>query len=282
MDDTELKRPPRHERATVERRAPAAVATEAIDVDAAVPCATCGHDVQVLASGALPPALVRVARQQAAGELPVLCVACSDIAEAEADEAEQRALAEEQVARRRAASGIPAMWQPWTWDSMEADEQRRLAVERARQWGSGELRGIVLWGDVGRGKTAIAAAAANDRLRVGAVRWLPVGEMLTDLRMPFDSPEYARAVRQLDPGRRDVALVLDDLDKLKPSEHAVQPIYVAVNAWIEAELPLLVTLNRNLDALADWMPDTFGEALSSRLSGYCKVYEVKGTDRRLG
>lgn len=185
------------------------------------------------------------------------------------------------VASRLASSGMPPMWARQDFADLEHDELRTRALNHAMDWARGALSGLVLWGGVGRGKTAIAAAAARERLEVGRVRWLPVAELLLDLRMPFDSPEYARAVRQLDPGRTGAALVLDDLDKLKPTDHAVQPLYVAVNAWIEAELPLLVTLNRDLDDLGEWLPESFGEAIASRLSGYCATVEVKGEDRRL-
>jgi hypothetical protein len=75
--------------------------------------------------------------------------------------------------------------------------------------------------------------------------------------------------------------VLEDLDKVRPTEYAVQPLYVAINAWIEAELPLLVTCNRDLDDLQEWLPATFAEPIASRLSGYCRIREVTGTDRRL-
>lgn len=220
-----------------------------------------------------------------ASEADLLCDECAEEQrereqreEAEADRQQRR---EEQLALRRRRAALPAKWQAQTFEEIEDDERRRPARESAAMWAAGQLgrQGLVLWGAVGRGKTAMAAAAANARLQIAAVRWMPVAELLLDLRMPFDSPEYLRALRKLEPGR--AGLVLDDLDKFKPSEHAVQPVYVAVNAWIEAELPLLVTLNRDLDALQDWLPEGFGEAISSRLAGYCVQREVKGEDRRL-
>jgi DNA replication protein DnaC len=134
---------------------------------------------------------------------------------------------------------------------------------------------------VGRGKTVIAAAAAMERLQRRHLKWLSVAALLTDLRGGFDSPEYKRALRSIDAQKAMGALVLDDLDKLKPTESALQPLYVAINGWVERPLPLLVTCNRSPDEIAAWAGQTFGEALASRLLGYCQVIEVRGRDRRL-
>lgn len=185
------------------------------------------------------------------------------------------------VDARLRVSGIPPRWRGLTFDRLDEDEPRAEALRCVRGWAMGDVPGVCLWGGVGHGKTVIAAAGANMALHHGALRWLSVAELLMDLRMPFSSPEYVRAQRVLDPGRRRMALVLDDLDKAKPTEHALQPLYVAINGWIEARFPLIVTMNRSPDELAAWMGETFGEAIASRLAGYCDVIEVGGRDRRL-
>lgn len=240
----------------------------------------CGARVRRELPADAPPFIREMAvRQRDSGF--VQCEACAEREERERVEVERAEAQAFALERRRKTSGVPPKWQGQTFGQLDDDGPRRRALLRAGEWARGELAGLVLWGAVGRGKTAIAAAAANLRIERAPVRWLPVAELLLDLRMPFDSPEYLRALRRLDAARGRASLVLDDLDKLKPTEHAVQPLYVAVNGWIEAELPLLVTLNRDLDELMSWMPETFGEALASRLSGYCATVEVGGRDRRV-
>lgn len=268
---------------TKRKRGPKKAAEEKPRVEDIViegPCSSCSKDVRIVVPGDSMPFVRQLAiRQRDHGER--LCEPCG---EAQEEEERRREVAEQQtlaMEKRRRMARMPAKWEGQTFDALDADGPRARALELARGWAAGGIRGLVLWGAVGRGKTAIAAAAANARLDRQPVRWLGVSDLLLDLRMPFDSPEYLRAMRQLDESRGRAALVLDDLDKLRPTEHAVQPLYVAVNGWIEAELPLLVTLNRDLDALAEWMPETFGEAIASRLAGYCKVREVGGRDRRL-
>lgn len=245
------------------------------------PCASCGSRVDLGFGAGVPQVFLERARLMVAGDSPTTCETCSGMAEAEEQRTERAAARAERLAMRRATSGIPAKWLTQRFNGLDGDPGRRRALELAGAWGRGELQGLLLWGDVGRGKTAIAAAAANLRLEDGHVRWLSVARLLQGLKMPFESAEYAAAARALDASRSSAALVLDDLDKLKPTEHAVTPLFVAIDGWIEAELPLLVTLNRDLNQLEQWMPDTFGKQIASRLSGYCAITHVDGVDRRL-
>lgn len=280
-DDTALGRPLRHERAAVRKRDPSKTRTVHVAGESSRPCAGCGVVVELKIDAELPEFLRDLARARIESDAPVLCVECEqkeDEREAAVAEQGRRVLLLEERLRR---SGVPPKWRTQAFESLEADTPRLRALQRAREWSAGEVRGLVLWGPVGRGKTAIAAAAANERMAIGDVRWLPVAELLMALSSPFGSKAREDAAAALSAAKGRAALVLDDLDKLKPTEHAVTPLYVAINAWIEADLPLLVTLNRDLDALASWLPETFGAAISSRLAGYCKVQQVGGDDRRL-
>lgn len=282
MSDMDLGRPPRHARPETKRHEPRQIPTATvIGTDEPRACGQCGAAVVLRIDGDLPEFLREIALRRLNAPGPVLCEECTDTLDAQTRaqaDAERRA---ETFERRRRRSGIPAKWAAQTFTALDADEPRLRAMMRAREWAAGETCGLVLWGPVGRGKTALAAAAANARMAVSGVRWLSVSELLMDLSAPFGSEAHTQALARLRSAGSDAALVLDDLDKLKPTEHAVQPIYVAVNGWIEAGLPLLVTLNRDLDELERWLPDTFGEAISSRLAGYCKVQNVGGVDRRL-
>lgn len=256
--------------------------TERVDIDERRPCASCGTVTEISVHGELFVPLAKILRDQLAGRLLFLCDGCADRIDAEEErELEREALAE-RLRLRHQASGMPARWQAMRFESIERDAGRVDAIAAAGEWGAGKRRrGLLLQGMVGRGKSAIAAAAANVMLERKPLRWLSVADLMLDLRMPFDSQEYLRAQRSIDAARQQRALVLDDLDKVSPTAHAAQVIYVAVNGWVEAELPLLVTLNNDLDRLADDFGDPWGEAIASRLGGYCDPFEVSGPDRRL-
>jgi len=285
-DETALGRPPRHgrrgKRAQPRRRDPLAATdvrdAEEVRVHGTGRCG-CGAEIAVDFTGPDGSLGVRLARARLAAPL---CDRCSEEEERErvaADEAERAA---ERMRHRLERSGIPERWRGLDFSRIDCDAERAEAIAAAQEWALGQRRGVALYGEVGRGKTVIAAAAASASCAAGPVRWLSVAKLLMDLRRPFESPEYERAQQALDASSaRSGALVLDDLDKAKPTEHALQPLYVAIDGWITAGKPLLVTLNRDLDSLAEWMGETFGEPIASRVAGYCDVIEVAGRDRRM-
>lgn len=285
MEDEEMGRPPRHERTATHRRAPRGLdilrrgAGENVRLRGVRRCA-CGAEIKVDFSGPEDSIGATIARTNL--DAP-MCDECLAREEAERDAAESERKRVEAITGRVRSAGVPAVWGTLTFDQLRehaAHEHQAQAITLAEGWAEGNVGGVLLHGPEGRGKSLIAAAATVARCVHSGVRWLNVAELLLDLRMPFEAPEYVRAQRKIsDVG--NAALVLDDLDKLKPSEHQLQPIYVAINGWIEARQPLFVTLNRDLGSLAEWMGQTFGGPIASRLAGYCEVVEIEGDDWRL-
>jgi DNA replication protein DnaC len=282
VDDDEMGRPARHDRSARQSNmtkpdfALSGVA-ERERVRGQRKCGVCGEKVvKVDVSGPADSIAVVIAKARLTTPL---CDGC-EVAEREREEAVERdAVLAQAILDRVRRSRVPAPWQTLTLDRLDEKPGQEEARGAAQRWVRGG-GGLVLHGDIGRGKTMIAAAAAIERCAFSPVRWLPVAELLMKLRMPFGSDEYLRATLSLQ-ASPSVALVLDDLDKLKPTEHSIQPLYVAIDGWIAAGAPLVVTLNRDLSTLASWMGDTFGGAIASRLAGYCDVVEVTGDDWRL-
>lgn len=189
----------------------------------------------------------------------------------------------EQAALRLARSGIPAIWHEATWADLDATENdvRAAAIEGCSRWARGAVLGLVLAGGVGVGKSRMVATAAVQRCAFGPLRWLSFAELLMKLSMSFSASERDDAIRALNPGS-NVTLVIDDLDKSKPTEHALQPLYVAVNRWVEAGAPLAVTMNLgDLDELAADFGARYGDPIASRLAEHCEVFELSGRDRRI-
>jgi DNA replication protein DnaC len=195
-----------------------------------------------------------------------LCVTCSDLAERAKDQQQ----AWDQRMKNLEGSGLPRSFADTTWEGFTQPE----AVRLAQRWSVGKLNGLCLTGDVGIGKTRLAAAAhwsMSDRRRV---RWVDTAQLITSLRASFDDDDRARALRVIN-GRG--AAVFDDLDKVNPSNYVREVLFASLNARVAAGAPLLITTNEPLSQLGAML----GKPIMSRLAGYCTVVEMLGVDRRV-
>lgn len=208
--------------------------------------------------------------------LPLVCDPCVERYEREDNERDQREKADREQARTAEwvkQSGIPAAHRR---DLHQLDHPP-ATIAAAAEWALGG-GGLLLYGRVGRGKTTIAGAAAWLRLQSGPVGWTSAPLIFARLSSKLGSDERDKALEAL---RGRHALVLDDVDKARPTQYGAEQIFVAVDQRIEHQAPLLVTSNLKLSEMAAYWPDPFGEAIASRLTGYCKAVHVEGADRRL-
>lgn len=213
-------------------------------------------------------------------ELPALCASCVEIEEdiervAARDQAHREQA--EQLKRRCAAAGIPATLRGLRWGELTEDG-RCGGVEAARSWAKGELAGVVLTGSVGVGKTRIAATAAWARLDLAPLHWLSTPLLFARLGTGLGSRQRDEALEVL---AGATALVMDDLDKVRPTEYAAEQVFLAIDNRINEGAALLATTNLTLSALAEKFPEPFGEAIASRLAGHCETFALHGVDRRL-
>jgi DNA replication protein DnaC len=233
-------------------------------------CTTCGIAVQA----EVPPEIDQDSRwYRLAERMPVYCDPCGeeaehDIARQEHEQAEARHL------QRITASGIPANLRGVSFDRLDNDEALAPAVAAAKSWAGGEIRGLVLSGTVGVGKTWIAAAAANQYLRRSGLYWIATPRLMLQARAGFKSNERDAAYKVL--LKRSVPLVLDDIDKVAPSDFTLDLLFEAIDERVNSGTALLVTTNLHYPDLED----RFGEPIASRLAGYCKAHRLDGPDRR--
>lgn len=215
-------------------------------------------------------------------KMDLLCDPCSnerseeaDLQQAEDDRRRRQARLEDQLM----FSGLPKAYYGWTLEMLDGPEQA-TAVHAAQRWAAGEIHGLVLTGPYGVGKSTIAAAAAKRYMadQNKALRWLKVHAIINDLGRGFGHPQRDA---MLDALSSNSALVLDDLDKTRPTEHAVGPLFTAIDECVSELRPLIVTTNLSLGDLARKWTDSYGEAIASRLAGYCETHMVTGIDRRL-
>ena len=185
-------------------------------------------------------------------------------------ERERQAMLAERAEQRRAeritASGLPP--------HLQGTSLPHTALGRiAREWADEEIPGLCLTGGVGVGKTYLAAAACWHRLQRKTCKWVSVARMMTQLRASFDDDSRKAAIRSVVGGG---AAILDDLDKVNPTEYGKEVLFAAINGRIETGAPLLVTTNLTPTQLGQKL----GAPIMSRVAGL-EVVRMSGADRRV-
>lgn len=169
--------------------------------------------------------------------------------------------------------------------------------EAVRDWpvkrGPAPTRGLVLWGEVGRGKTHLLAAMLRELAftRGLTVRFVEFSHLLADLKSGFD--RGIAAADLLDPLVEVDVLGIDELGKGRRTDFEEAVIDEIVSRRYNAWRPVLATTNyrpkpasgaqHNLadpERTAQTLGDRVGERVFSRLIEMCDFVELEGEDYR--
>ncbi len=115
------------------------------------------------------------------------------------------------------------------------------ALEQARVYARAPQGWLLIWGRSGSGKTALAAAMANDRIARGdPALYMVTPDLLDHLRAGYqedaDTP-YARLFEQV---RNAPFLILDDIDSANATPWAEEKFFQLCNHRFNAALPTVV------------------------------------------
>lgn len=199
----------------------------------------------------------------------------------ERERQEQRMKEEEQLlyVRRLKAAGIQERHlQDWTFASATDTPSIQMAKRYTGNWKKvkAENLGLLLWGDVGTGKSFLAACIANALLEKGVpVLMTNFSKILNQMGAMYSDERY----RYIASFNRFSLLIIDDLGIERNTEYALEQVYAVIDERYKTGLPLIITTNLTISQLRN--PEDVAHArIYSRVLEMCTPVHVPGHDRR--
>lgn len=136
--------------------------------------------------------------------------------------------------------------------------------------------GLILWGDVGTGKTFFAGCIANALLDRGVpVLMTNFSRILNRLASPMgeDRNAYIESLSQYK------LLIIDDLGVERNSEYALEQVFSVIDSRYRQRLPMIITTNLTLAELRG--PEDMARArIYDRILERCVPIQLQGESRR--
>lgn len=205
--------------------------------------------------------------------VPMACQCkARELAEKARKDAKERA--RERVERIRERSGIsPEL----TFAAAEPSKAMESCRRYAARWDEVSRKnvGLLLWGNVGTGKTFAAHCVCNALLE----RDEPVSVFVTSLSRVLNSGwDKSETVTRV---RNAPLCVFDDLGAERSSEYALENVFMLVDERYRARKPLIVTTNLTLNDLKNPQDMRHGR-IYDRILEMCVPVYFDGPSRRLG
>lgn len=167
----------------------------------------------------------------------------------------------------------------WTFDKSDHTDPKTENIARKYVANFNTMReqdtGLLLCGQVGTGKSFLAAAIANELINQGT----PC--LMTNFNRIISriSEKFGGDQKYLDNLNRFDLLVIDDLGAERDSEFTWEKVMNVIDARYRAGLPIIITTNLMPKEIYD-PSDIRRQRVFSRLKEMCICLEVKGADRR--
>lgn len=134
--------------------------------------------------------------------------------------------------------------------------------------------GLVLWGDVGTGKTFFAACIANALVEQNvSVKMTNFSTILNDLFTESDKNKYLNRLND------HSLLIIDDLGIERGTEYALEQVYNVIDTRYKSGKPLIITTNLTLDELK-YPTDIPHKRIYDRVLGMCVPVMFTGVNFR--
>lgn len=208
------------------------------------------------------------------------CLCKCEKARLDVEQAEfERKQREREIMRLRRVGFHDAEMARWTFANDDRSNERLSEVARRYVDNFPEMRkrgkGLLLYGNVGAGKTYAAACIANALIDQGKPCLVTnFARLINTIGGMFDGKQ-----EYIDSLNRFELLVIDDLASERDTEYMGEIVHNVIDARYRSGKPLIVTTNLTMQELLN-PSDLRRQRVFSRVLEMCVPIEVKGADRR--
>ena len=165
----------------------------------------------------------------------------------------------------------------WTFDKDNGKNSvMKLAKDYVNKWADvlSNNVGLLLWGNVGTGKTFFAACIANALVEQHiSVRMTNFSTILNDLFAETDKNKYLERLNDHN------LLIIDDLGIERGTEYALEQVYNIIDTRYKSGKPLIITTNLTLEELKNPI-DVAHKRIYDRALGMCVPVMFNGSNFR--
>ena len=136
-------------------------------------------------------------------------------------------------------------------------------------------QGLIMWGDVGTGKSYAAACIANGLIDKGISVAMTSFMQLLDLLQRDYSDEFAIFDRVMNAR----LLIVDDFGAERNTAYALEKVYNLIDTRCKKRLPMIITTNLDFNAMAN-EDDMIYRRIYDRIFEYCYPMHFQGKSFR--
>ena len=226
-------------------------------------CGKCGTAKQFR----LPERFLKMGMPEIVG----CCCACQSAKEKRENAKQQLASV---IRENKENADIPEHYLSADMAMVESSEAKRIGRNYIKNFEKLGRIGLLLYGDVGTGKTFLAACIANALLNQGvSVKWL-TSMQIVERSCFYSESEYAEYIRSI---TAPDLLIIDDLGTELTNSFVASQFFLCINERILRKRSTVISTNLTLGSFMD----TYSERVFSRVSSNYTMIKLIGKDIRI-